>query len=496
MYRISTRMNKLFPLILFILFMVSSSMCLAQMNELPISTSSDEARQAFMQGREKFELLRMEEAHDLFQEAVDDDNNFALGYLYLGLTAPTNEAFVEDIQHASEVADNVSSGEQKLVKAFQYYTQQDAQQAVQTLSELAAQYPSDKRVQVFLGNAHYNMQDYDKAIAQYKKAVDIDVDFAPVYNIMGYAYRAKGDYSDAETTLKKYVSLLSDEANPHDSIGDLYTKMGRFEEAITHYSKAVELNPDFYVSQRNIGINYAFLGKFDQAREAIRKAMKMDPTPSGKTYEQMQLAYTYLYQKNLAGAEQEMAKAFNMAEDNDDPETMANIHLSNSQIYLFYDKPDKADEQIEQVQIIIEDSDLPDQIIQRLSQNHIYHQAMIASAKGNYSDAMDLANQFKHMVMNLNNPQLMKNYHELIGVITLDKKDYAGAIPHFKEANQHDPMVIYKWAKAESGNGNTLKANDLYNKVANWNDHSLNYALVRPKAMDMLKMKVASEEDK
>lgn len=495
MNRISTHMNKLFPLTLFILFMVSSSMCLAQMDELPITTQSDEARQAFLQGREKFELLRMEEAHNLFQEAVDDDNNFALAYIYLGLTAPTNEAFVEDIQQAADVADDVSSGEQKLVKAFQYYTQQDAQKAVQTLSELASQYPSDKRVQVFLGNAYYNMQDYDKAIAQYKKAVDIDADFAPVYNILGYAYRANGDYSDAETALKKYVSLLPDEANPHDSIGDLYTKMGRFEEAVTHYSKAVELNPDFYVSQRNIGLNYAFLGKFDQAREAIRKAIEMDPTPSGKTYEQMQLAYTYLYQKNLSGAEQEMTKALNMAENNDDPETAANIHLSNSQIYLFYNKPDKADEQIQQVQSIIEDADLPDEIIQRLNQNHVYHQAMIASANGNYSDAMDMANQYKNSVMNLNNPQLMKNYHELIGVITLDKKDYAGAIPHFKEANQHDPMVIYKWAEAESGNGNTMKAHELYNKVANWNDNSLNYALVRPRAMEMMKMKVASEEE-
>ena len=47
----------------------------------------------------------------------------------------------------------------------------------------------------------------DEAIICYKKAINIQKDYSPVYDNLGTAYRMKGDYITAELHHKKSISL-------------------------------------------------------------------------------------------------------------------------------------------------------------------------------------------------------------------------------------------------------------------------------------------------
>jgi tetratricopeptide (TPR) repeat protein len=81
----------------------------------------------------------------------------------------------------------------------------------------------------------------------------------------------------------------------------------------------------------------------------------------------------------------------------------------------------------------------------------------------------------------------MENHHELVGRISFEKGDYANAIEHLKQANQENPYTLYLLAMAESKAGDKAKAVELFKKVANWNEDSLDYAFVRSQAMMAVK---------
>ncbi len=58
--------------------------------KIPITTSSSEALDLFLQGRDLAEKIRFQEALRYFQEAVEEDPNFAMAHLNLAFpSVPT-----------------------------------------------------------------------------------------------------------------------------------------------------------------------------------------------------------------------------------------------------------------------------------------------------------------------------------------------------------------------------------------------------------------------
>jgi Tfp pilus assembly protein PilF len=59
-------------------------------DKVPITSSSDEARRIYVEGRDLLERLRATDARRLFEQAIAKDENFALAYVGLANTAGTN----------------------------------------------------------------------------------------------------------------------------------------------------------------------------------------------------------------------------------------------------------------------------------------------------------------------------------------------------------------------------------------------------------------------
>lgn len=56
-------------------------------DKVPITTSSEQARKLYLQGRDLAEKLRATDARKFYEQAVAADSNFALGYLGLANTS-------------------------------------------------------------------------------------------------------------------------------------------------------------------------------------------------------------------------------------------------------------------------------------------------------------------------------------------------------------------------------------------------------------------------
>src|SRR3954451_18468535 len=83
----------------------------ASSDKIPITTSSEEARQAYLTGRDLADTLRGGDAHAQYEKAVKLDPHFALGSRGLANTSGTTKEFIEATTHAAALAPKVREGE-------------------------------------------------------------------------------------------------------------------------------------------------------------------------------------------------------------------------------------------------------------------------------------------------------------------------------------------------------------------------------------------------
>jgi hypothetical protein len=107
-------------LLLWISAFLSASACYAapQENKIPITTSSEKAREFYLQGRDLFEKLRAQESIQFFEKAISQDSSFALAYLNLSFVVPSTKAFFENFDKAKKLVDKVSEGERLWILAI------------------------------------------------------------------------------------------------------------------------------------------------------------------------------------------------------------------------------------------------------------------------------------------------------------------------------------------------------------------------------------------
>jgi superkiller protein 3 len=394
--------------------------------------------------------------------------------------------FQKHLQHAVTLAPKVSEGERLMIEATQAEADNNLVKAVQLWEQLAQKFPNDKRTHYFLGAVYSGRDEDAKAIAEFNKAIAIDGNFAPAYNILGYAYREKGDYVKAEEAFKNYIRLLPNEANPYDSLADLYMKMGRYAEAITNYQKAVELNPKFAFSQGKIGDNLVFMGKFEEARAAYRKAMEMETTPSGKLTQMAALAHSYIYEGKPQLALTESEKIQQMATTEGLPEWQAKTHSANCDIYIENGNLDKAAQSLAECRKVVTASQLSPAIKDNFAKGALFEEAVIAAKRKDFTKALSKADEHKVKIEAAKDPKQMENHHALLGRIYFEKGEYVKAVEHLKQANQENPYTLYLLAFGTSEVGDMAKAAELYKKIANWNESSLKYAFVRSRAVTAL----------
>src|ERR1043165_3463323 len=84
----------------------------APAEKVAITTSSEEARQLYIKGRDLFEKLRATDAYALFNQAVAKDADFALAHLGMAQTAASTKEFFDSLNKALATMNKATPGEQ------------------------------------------------------------------------------------------------------------------------------------------------------------------------------------------------------------------------------------------------------------------------------------------------------------------------------------------------------------------------------------------------
>jgi tetratricopeptide (TPR) repeat protein len=102
-----------------------------------------------------------------------------------------------------------------------------------------------------------------------------------LYNDRGEIHRWQGQYEMAVADYKKALEIKPDFYIAWNNLGLTYTGMKDYEQAISCLDKALELNPKFATSYYNRGLVYEQLEENDKAVDDFRKAKELGFRPGG-----------------------------------------------------------------------------------------------------------------------------------------------------------------------------------------------------------------------
>jgi len=458
--------------------------------KIPITTSSDEAKKEFLEGRDLSERLLGHESLQHFDKALSLDPYFASAELARANNSTTAKEFFEHQKKAVSLADKASDGEKLQILANEAATNGDVEKQKEYLDKLVVAYPNDERAQFALANYYFGQQEIEQAVEHYQKVTELSPNYSPVYNSLGYAYRQQDNYAGAEKAFKKYVDLIPKDPNPYDSYAELLLKMGRFDESIAQYKKALALDPHFPSSIFGIAADEMYLGKTDAATAALQKLANQARGDGELRTAYFGMAVVAADAGKFDKALQAMDKEFAVAEKKDDKAAMAADLQAKANILAEMANYDEAKRQFDRSLQLVQSSNLSQDVKENATLLHHFNLAALAIEKKDYTAAKTHAEEFRQGAEASKNPVQVRQSHELAGRIALGEKDYEKAVAELAQANQQNPANLYRMGQAYQGKGDKDKAQDFCRKAAEFNSlPQLNYAFIRAKAEKMVRGK-------
>jgi tetratricopeptide (TPR) repeat protein len=458
--------------------------------KLPVTTSSEEARKEFLQGRDLAERLLAQDSIQHFDKAISLDPNFAYAELGRANSSQTAKEFFDHLKRAVSLADKASEGEKLLILATEAGANGNVTKQKEYLDQLVAAYPNEERARFNLGGYYFGQQEFTKAIEQYKKATELAPNYSPAYNILGYAYRQNGDYANAEQAFKKYIELIPNDPNPYDSYGELLLKMGKYEDAITQYRKALAIDANFVPSHFGISAALTYMGKADAAAAELQQITDRARSDGERRLALFGQTVVAVDSGKMDKALEAIDKEYAVAEKINDVAAMTGDLQTKGNILLEMGKYDEAKALFERIVKMTNDSNLSQDIKDNAKLFHHYNLATVAVGKKDYAAAKAEAEEFRKGAESSKNPVQVRQSHELAGLMALAEKDYDKAIAELQQANQQNPQNLYRLCQSYEGKGDKAKAKEFCTKAAGFNSLlQLNYAFIRTKAQKMADMK-------
>lgn len=473
------------PLFLFFALIIG---CTKKREEakIPITSASQEAVQHFLHGRDLFEKLRFQNSLEHFENAVSEDNNFALAYYYHALANPTTKGFFEDLQKTVSLANKVSEGEKLMIMAFQAGTNGDQKMQEEYLLKLIQLYPADERAHNLLGQFYFGQQNFNKAVEHLSKAVEIAPNFSLSYNMLGYSQRSLANYVEAENAFKKYIQLIPDDPNPYDSYAELLMKQGKYEESIEQYRKALSVDPNFAASFLGIACNYNYLGQHENAITELKAFYDKARNDGERGQALFGMTVSYVDQGNFDKAMEALQEQYELNMKNNDAGGITGNFTAMGNILLGFDRYDEALKKYEQALNVTLESNLSNEIKENTKRQYLYNAAKVFLMKNNIKKAKETAAEFETKANAANNTFQIWLSHELLGLIALKEKDYTKSESEFKLANQQNPNTYYNLGLVYQAMGNKEKADQQFKLAYNFNAlTNLNQAFVRMKTKKM-----------
>ena len=128
-----------------------------------------------------------------------------------------------------------------------------------------------------VGNSFSLQRDHDQALKCFKRATQLDPNFAYAFTLQGHEHIANEEHDKAQAAYRNAISVDNRHYNAWYGLGKVYEKMGKYETAEKHYRTAAQINTTNAVLICCIGV---VLEKLRMPADALRhytRACELSP---------------------------------------------------------------------------------------------------------------------------------------------------------------------------------------------------------------------------
>ena len=136
-------------------------------------------------------------------------------------------------------------------------------------------YPDKKYLYNNRANAYKMMKEFNKALADYNKAIELDKNYLSPYNGKTSLYLMQGRISEALMTADEILKINPKYAGAYNNKGSIYLYKNDIENALKNYKYAVTYEPEnYYPAYYYIGGIYYGMGKYKEAVQNYEQCVK------------------------------------------------------------------------------------------------------------------------------------------------------------------------------------------------------------------------------
>jgi len=218
------------------------------------------------------------DARFAYQTAINDDNNFAPGYLgralaNLGLNPATDVS--DDLDSAVTLDSHYTDA--YLERSSYKRTHNDptgALQDVQTALELS---PDSARGYMILAQVQLDTGENQAALDAATKANTLDMTMIPAYLVLAQAYIANGQIAQATGSLQTYTRYAPDDVPAFLTLGTVYNAIGQYQAAMDALNRYINDYPKSPEAFGQRGYSYLGLKNASLAEIDFKSSVAYDP---------------------------------------------------------------------------------------------------------------------------------------------------------------------------------------------------------------------------
>jgi tetratricopeptide (TPR) repeat protein len=150
------------------------------------------------------------------------------------------------------------------------------------------------------------MRRFDEAIAELKKAAELEPKSFESHLNLGVVYTKKGDYKEATREFLKAGKLNPNETASWYNLGLIYEALGFFDRAEAEYSRCLSLAPAFYPARQRL---LSVREKGASQKEAVKAGRLSSDTLEELSQARMNLGILFFEMEKFTEAEAEFNKA-------------------------------------------------------------------------------------------------------------------------------------------------------------------------------------------
>ena len=157
------------------------------------------------------------------------------------------------------------------------FSQGSIQETLDQATQLLKRFPEATALYIIAGDANTKLNQFDSAIKNYKKAINLNPDFAVSHFNLGVAFQDTGDFKAALKSYRKAIKINPHHLEAHLNAGCVLQKTGNLNEAIECYRKILKIDANYTEAHFNKALCLKLKGQLRASLETFNKILNSYP---------------------------------------------------------------------------------------------------------------------------------------------------------------------------------------------------------------------------